>query len=89
MPRWWLFLQRGRNRTVLAWLGGGLTVVAAALWTVFVYFDRPPNGPNAGTRPDVEARDGGVAAGGNITGTTITIDGSPPSSGEDDASPRD
>ena len=49
------------NREVLAWLGGGLAIVAAGLWVVFVYL-KPAN---------VEANCGSVAVGGNVAGATI------------------
>jgi hypothetical protein len=49
------------NREVLAWIGGGLAIVAAGLWVVFVYL-KPAN---------VEANCGSVAVGGNVAGATI------------------
>lgn len=80
MTRWWRFLQNGRNREVLGWLGGGAAVVAAALWAVFVHFDQPAEAPPAETRPNVEARDGSAAAGGDIIGSEIHTQGSAPQS---------
>jgi len=63
--RLWEFLCQKRNRVMLGWLGGGLVVAAAGLWAAFVYLF-PPKGT------DVQANCGGVAVGGNVTGTTIT-----------------
>ena len=73
MRRLWLFLHRKRNREVLAWLGGGLAAVAGAAWVVFVYLDKPSS-TSTNTGPDVQATGGSVAAGGNIEGSTITIE---------------
>jgi hypothetical protein len=67
----WRWLQR--NQKPLALLGPAIAAVAVAAWTVFTYFDQGSAG-NAG--PRVQA-DHGVAAGGNIEGSTITIEGGP------------
>jgi hypothetical protein len=65
MNRLWEFLCEKRNRVVLGWLGGGLVVAATGLWAAFVYLFPPK-------ATDVQANCGGVAVGGNVTGTTIT-----------------
>jgi hypothetical protein len=70
MSRLWLFLRQKRNREVLAWIGGGVVVVAAGLWTAFVYIF--PLKHEDGGRSSAQANCGGVAIGGNVTGTTIT-----------------
>ena len=57
----WAFLRERSNREVLAWIGGGVAIVAAGLWVVFVYL-KPAN---------VEANCGSVAVGGNVAGATI------------------
>ena len=69
----WKFLSKDKNRAVLGWLGAGVVVVIGALWAAFVYFmpASKPGSPAAG----VEANCGSVAAGGNVTGTTITATG--------------
>jgi TIR domain len=65
------FIYQKRNRVVLGWLGGGLAFAATVLWVAFVYFFPPQK--SAEPRPtDVQANCGGVAVGGNVTGTTIT-----------------
>jgi hypothetical protein len=58
-PLW--ALRERSNREVLAWIGGGMAIVAAGLWMVFVYL-KPAN---------VEANCGSVAVGGNVAGATI------------------
>ena len=66
----WLFLQH-KNRQVLSWLGGGIVVLAGGVWVVvtFFYSSHPP--PQA---PDVNVEaPGGVAAGRDIRGSTITV----------------
>jgi hypothetical protein len=68
-PIWALLNERSN---LLAWIGGGLVVLAAGLWTMFVYFF-PPSERAAASKPaSVEASCGGVAIGGNVSGTTIT-----------------
>ena len=69
----WNFLSKDKNRAVLGWVGGGVVIVIGALWAAFVYFmpASKPHSPAAG----VEANCGSVAAGGNVTGTTITATG--------------
>ena len=81
MNRFWTFLQQEQNRQVLGWLGGGLVVAATGAWAAFIYFvpaPKPPEPrPAAESRPaNVEASCGGIAIGGNVSGTTITA-GSP------------
>ena len=66
----WKFLSKDKNRAVLGWLGAGVVVVIGALWAAFVYSSKPGS-PAAG----VEANCGSVAAGRDITGTTITATG--------------
>ena len=74
MSRFWNFLQQEQNRQVLGWLGGGLVVAATGAWAAFVYFVPAQKATEA--RPaNVEASCGGVAVGGNVSGTTITAGG--------------
>lgn len=68
----WRWLRRSSNQKLLALLGPAIAAAAVAAWTVFTYFDERDGG-SAG--PNVEA-DHGVAAGGNIEGSRITIGGS-------------
>ena len=69
----WNFLSNDKNRAVLGWIGGGVVVVIGALWAAFVYFV-PPSKP-VPPPASVEASRGGVAIGGNVTGSTITTGG--------------
>jgi hypothetical protein len=66
----WSFLQQKRNREVLAWIGGGLVAAVAGLWTVLVY-TFPPKHEDGGSS-GAQANCGGIAIGGNVSGTTIT-----------------
>jgi TIR domain len=71
MNRLWDFICQERNRVMLGWLGGGLVVTATGIWAAFVYFF-PPQKPAEPRPANVQANCGGVAVGGNVTGTTIT-----------------
>jgi hypothetical protein len=66
----WAFLSQKKNREVLAWIGGGGVVVVAGLWAIFVYVF-PPN-RDAVDAASTRANCGGVAIGGNVSGSTIT-----------------
>jgi hypothetical protein len=71
LGRLWTFVKQ--NQATLTWLGGGVVIAAGGLWTAFVYFF-PPQSPSkpAPAPVAVEANCGGVAVGGNVSGTTIT-----------------
>jgi hypothetical protein len=76
MNSFWRFLRDERNQQVLGWLGGGLVVAATGLWAAFVYFSPPLKSSETTshepTPPAVQADRGGIAIGGNVSGTTIT-----------------
>lgn len=76
----WLFLRAKRSQQALAWLGGGLVVVATGAWAASVYFFplEKTRTPQPSTK--VEAGPGGVAVGGDVKGSTITVN---PTSGGD------
>jgi hypothetical protein len=69
MRQLWSFVGQKRNREILTWIGGGLTVAIAGLWTALVYFSTPPKTPHP---PSVEANCGSIGIGGNVSGATIT-----------------
>jgi hypothetical protein len=69
----WRWLRRSSNQKVLALLGPAVAAVAVAAWAVFSHFHQE-DGRDAG--PRVQA-DHGVAAGGNIEGSTIRVEGGP------------
>lgn len=83
MNTFWRFLRDKRNQQVLGWLGGGLIVAATGLWAAFVYFFPAPKSPGAKfpEPPSVQADHGGIAIGGNVTGSTITTGGTTNSDG--------
>jgi hypothetical protein len=61
------------NRAVLGWVGGGLAAIAAALSAAFYFVPSPqPAPPAPALSPSVSANCGGIAVGGNVSGTTIT-----------------
>jgi hypothetical protein len=74
MRQLWSFLEFKKNREILAWIGGGLAVVIAGLWTAFVYLAEPPK--TAASNPSVQASCGSVGVGGSVGGTTITASNS-------------
>jgi hypothetical protein len=67
----WSFLGSKKNREIIGWIGGGIVVIIAGLWTAFVYFHPPKSDSGEGKR-DVSASHGGVAVGGNVKDSTIT-----------------
>jgi hypothetical protein len=69
----WSWVQRSGNQKLLSLIGAGVAALAVAAWTVFTYLDEG-SGKHAGA--SVEANHG-VAAGGNIERSTITIEGGP------------
>jgi hypothetical protein len=71
----WSFLSTSKNQKTLSWIGGGLVVVASGAWAVFTYL-WPHEGPSAEGPKIVCAQPGGVAAGRDASGNTITVNGS-------------
>lgn len=68
----WDWLKDPENRNRLAWLGSGLVVVAAGLWTVFTYLYPADTG---GAKPNVQVEHG-VGAGGNVSvGRDLNVSG--------------
>ena len=65
MGQVWSFVRQKKNREILTWIGGGLTVAVAGIWTAVVYFSPAPS-------PKVQADCGSVGIGGAVTGATIT-----------------
>jgi hypothetical protein len=70
----WAFLSRPKNQKTLSWIGGGLVVVAGGAWAVFTYV-WPHEAPSPDAPKIVCAEPGGVAAGRDANGNTITING--------------
>jgi TIR domain len=61
----WSYVQQEKNRQVLGWLGGGVVILAGGVWAMVTFFSAPSD-------VNVEAP-GGVAAGRDIRGSTITV----------------
>jgi len=72
MDALWRFFLVKKNREVLAWLGGGAVVVIAGLWTAYIQLQPKKAEPDA---PSVSANCGSVAAGRDINGANIKING--------------
>jgi hypothetical protein len=71
MPTLWQFLRQRPNREILGWLGGGLVILATAIWTVAVYLWPPKPGDAHRGRAAVEANCGSLAIAGSVSGSTI------------------
>ena len=81
MGGFWAFLSDPDNQRTLAWLGGGLMVLAGGIWTVVTFFAGRKPSPAAPSEPDpgkVTAV-GGVAAGRDLRARDITIAAGSPS----------
>ena len=63
------FLKDTSNQQVLTWLGGGLVVVIGGLWTVVKFFAK--KGGSGEAASSVRVGRGGVAAGRDISNSTI------------------
>jgi len=66
----WAFLGAKKNRDLIAWLGGGIVIVFAGLWAVFVYL-YPPKSDGGEGKGGVSASHGGVSVGGSVANSTI------------------
>jgi hypothetical protein len=60
----WSFLSAKSNREIIGWLGGGIVIVIAGLWTAFVYFNSP-KGNTSGVGGNCNIASGGIGSGGN------------------------
>lgn len=69
--RLWACVSNSRNRAVLSWVGSGVVALIAGLWAVTPYVFPKKNNPAAPTV--VCAQQGGVAAGRDVSGNTITV----------------
>ena len=70
----WSFLASPKNQKTLSWLGGGLVVAATGVWAAVTYF-WPHPGTEAPAAPVICAQNQSLAAGGNVSGNTITMNG--------------
>jgi hypothetical protein len=74
MGSMWSYLSAPKNQRTLSRIGGGLVVVASGAWAVFTYLwphdASSPEGPKI-----VCAESGGIAAGRDASGNTITFNG--------------
>jgi len=68
------FFRSKRNRDLIAWWGAGAVIVVSGLWTAFVYFF-PPKSDAGDRKSGVSASYGGIAIGGNVSGSTVMTNG--------------
>ncbi len=73
----WSPIDTEEKRSRWLFVGGGLAAVVAALWAVFTYLN-PPKPDTAPSARNVTATGGGIAVGGNVSGSTINTAPSPP-----------
>ena len=60
----WRFVGEKKNRTILAWLGGGAVIVIGGLYAAYTDPKRPPAAVCAGG--------GAIAVGGSVSGSKLT-----------------
>jgi hypothetical protein len=77
MATLWAIVRKKSNREIISWLGGGAIIAIGGLWALFVYVF-PPKPPEDRDKPRlaIEATNGGIAIGGNVTNSNVTA-GSP------------
>ncbi len=75
MDKFWSFIRSSENRNLLSWLGGGIVVVIAGLWTVLVYLF-PPQTDAPSNTGSVTADCGSAAQRGWSWFSSVTITGS-------------
>lgn len=68
----WEFVKAPENQAALTWIGGGIATVAAAISAVVKF--RANSGDHEPSKPGVSADGGSVAAGRDITNSTVNID---------------
>ncbi len=66
METLWAFLSDPDNQQTLAWLGGGLVVVAGGLWAFIKFFFARAAGSSTPPTPTISADRGGIAAGRDV-----------------------
>jgi hypothetical protein len=66
----WAFFTKPKNQKTLSLIAGGLVVLAGGAWEVYKYVWPHEEGPKI-----VCAQPGGVAAGHDANGNSITING--------------
>lgn len=70
MSNLWLFLSDPNNQKTLAWLGGGVSAVAAALWVAITFFAQRKSAEPSVETPSTR---GATAEAGIIPGSTVRI----------------
>ena len=80
MSDWWNWLLDEQNRTVLAFLGGGLVVLAGGIWKVVQWRSESRSKEPETVEPKSVNVTGGVYAGRDISRSPINI-GVPPLGG--------
>jgi hypothetical protein len=65
----WSFLQNGSNQATLAWIGGGIVVLAGGAWAVIKFFAKRAD--KATPPPSVTASHGAVAVGRDMQNSKV------------------
>jgi hypothetical protein len=71
LNRFWKFLQNGKNREILSWLGGGAVAVIAGIWAAILFLFPAQKVPDL-SHFNAQANCGGVAIVGGVKDATIT-----------------
>ncbi len=62
----WEWLSDPTNQKTMAFIGGGIVVVAGSVWKVYVHLAKKKE---LSSSPQISASGGGIVAGGNVTAT--------------------
>ncbi len=71
----WSFLSKKRNRDILAWVGGGIVVVAGGLWTATTFFFDKPAPTPAKIDCTIQENQGAAACGNQTFQGPVTFGG--------------
>lgn len=67
----WAFLKDPTNRDTVGWIGAGVAAVVGGIWVAVKFLSKKETGPA------VQATNGSIAAGGDMTGNQINTGAGP------------